>query len=356
MNAGDAVRHLSRDELEAAPLRLVVEEDAGDRVQAEAFAIVDGDPVAVHLRDAVRAPRVERRELVLRRLLHLAEHLARAGLVEPRLRGCFPHRLEHPGDAERGELASQYGLGPGGLHEALRGEIVDLARRCIADRIDQRVLVEEVGGHQVDLVDEVRDPFIWRGGATAYDPDNAVAFAEEQFGQVRAVLAGYSGDEGGRRRSATRATPRGARCTLPAWRQRVHTFTLVIVPSTTTRATCRLGFQTRRVRLLACDTLLPKATPRSHMKQRFRLICLVIPYSLPCRPPSASASSRAAVSCHVPCWTPSRPGRMILRVGLPVASWAPAPSSPAARPRWHRSRRSSRSAPSPRRRLCGGRP
>src|SRR5439155_26458074 len=65
-------------------------------------------------------------------------------------------------------------------------------------------------------------------------------------------------------------TPRGARGTFPALRQRVQTFTFVILPSTSVRTTWRFGFHVRRVRLFACDTLLPKATPLSQWKQRLR--------------------------------------------------------------------------------------
>ena len=73
------------DELQAAARRLVVEQDAGDGVQAVALAVVDGDPVAVHLRHAVRAARVERRRLALRHLADLAEHLA---TTTPGRSGC----------------------------------------------------------------------------------------------------------------------------------------------------------------------------------------------------------------------------------------------------------------------------
>src|SRR5512142_239632 len=65
----------------------------------------------------------------------------------------------------------------------------------------------------------------------------------------------------GWRRHATAACPRGARLILPAFRQRVHTFTFSIFPSTTVRTTCRFGFHVRRVLLFACDTLFPNATP-----------------------------------------------------------------------------------------------
>ena len=67
LDARDAVGDLARDELAAAARALVVEEDARAREQAVALAVVDGDVVAVDLGDAVRAARVERRRLALRR-------------------------------------------------------------------------------------------------------------------------------------------------------------------------------------------------------------------------------------------------------------------------------------------------
>src|SRR6476469_3761024 len=77
----------------------------------------------------------------------------------------------------------------------------------------------------------------------------------------------------GPRRHAT-CTPRGARGTLPALRQRVQTFTFVILPSTRVRTTCRFGFHVRRVLLFAWETLLPNATPLSQWKQRLRAMAM----------------------------------------------------------------------------------
>src|ERR1019366_4943479 len=82
---GDGVRHLSRDELEAAPRGLVIEEDSTHRVEAERLAVVHGDPVRIHLRDSVGRARIEGRRLLLRRLDYLAELFAGTGLVESRL-------------------------------------------------------------------------------------------------------------------------------------------------------------------------------------------------------------------------------------------------------------------------------
>src|SRR5712691_2596285 len=77
LDARHPVGHLAGDELEAAPRRLVVEQDPAAGEEVVALAIVHRDGVAVHLGDAVRAARVKGRVLVLGRLPHLAEHLAR---------------------------------------------------------------------------------------------------------------------------------------------------------------------------------------------------------------------------------------------------------------------------------------
>src|SRR5262249_57175205 len=82
LDARHPVGDLAGHELATAARALVVEEDPRARVEAVALAVVDGDMVAVHLGHAVRAPRVKRGGLALRRLAHLAEHLARARLVE----------------------------------------------------------------------------------------------------------------------------------------------------------------------------------------------------------------------------------------------------------------------------------
>ena len=157
LDARDAVGDLARHELEAAPRRLVVEEDAGDREQVVALAVVDRDEVPVGLGHAVGAARVERRLLVLRHLAHLAEHLRRRRLVEADRRIDAADRLEHARHADRRELGGEHRLRPRRRHEALRGEVVDLVRAAVAHRLLQRHLVEQVGLEQLDAALEVRD-------------------------------------------------------------------------------------------------------------------------------------------------------------------------------------------------------
>ena len=96
----------------------------------------------------------------------------------------------------------------------------------------------------------------WRAGI----PPSAVY--RQKKGEPQG-LPSHNPDRGSNSAQTVAACPRGARRTLFAFRQRVQTFTFVILPSCTTRTTCKLGFQVRRVLLLACDTLLPKVTPLS---------------------------------------------------------------------------------------------
>src|SRR5581483_12195868 len=55
-----AVSDFPGDKFNAAPGTFVVEEDAAGSVEAVAFTIVHGDPVAVDLGDSIRAAWVER--------------------------------------------------------------------------------------------------------------------------------------------------------------------------------------------------------------------------------------------------------------------------------------------------------
>ena len=127
-------------------------------MEVVALAVVHGDPVAVHLGDAVRGPRVERGALGLRHLLHLAEHLRARGLVEADARVDGADGVEHPGHAERCRLPREHRLAPGGLHEGLGGEVVHLVGTVIAQDVEDRDLVEEVAGDELDAVLEVGDP------------------------------------------------------------------------------------------------------------------------------------------------------------------------------------------------------
>src|SRR5439155_245346 len=96
----DAVRDLPRDEQLAAARGFVIEEDPRAREDPITLPIVYRDVVAVDLRDAIRAPRVEGRQLVLRARADLAEHFRGGRLVEAALVGHAPDGLDQPRHAE----------------------------------------------------------------------------------------------------------------------------------------------------------------------------------------------------------------------------------------------------------------
>ena len=195
LDAGHAVGDLARDELQAAPRRLVVEEDPRAGEEVVRLAVVDRDEVAVDLGHSVGAARVEGRALVLRRLEHAAEHLAGRGLVEADGRVDLPDRLQHAGDPHGGELGGQHRLGPRGGHERLRRQVVDLVRLGLLQRRREGRLVEQVGLHEPEVIAHVVDALVRLGGRAAHHSPHVVALCQEQLGQVRAVLPGDAGDQ-----------------------------------------------------------------------------------------------------------------------------------------------------------------
>ena len=72
LDAGDAARDLARDEGLAADRALMIEQDAVRGIHAVGLAVIDRNPVAIQLGDAVRRARVERRGFLLRHLLNQA--------------------------------------------------------------------------------------------------------------------------------------------------------------------------------------------------------------------------------------------------------------------------------------------
>jgi hypothetical protein len=61
-------------------------------------------------------------------------------------------------------------------------------------------------------------------------------------------------------------------CTLPALMQLVQTFMRAALPfAGWTRIDCRLGLKRRRVRLFACETLLPNCGPLPQTSHRFAM-------------------------------------------------------------------------------------
>ncbi len=97
----------------------------------------------------------------MRRLAHHAEHFRGRCLVEPALAAArragsadpaeHPDRLEHPENAEPGDLTGQFRLLPGHWHVGDRGEVIHLVRLDSFHRVDQAALIEQVTADKLDL-------------------------------------------------------------------------------------------------------------------------------------------------------------------------------------------------------------
>ena len=199
--AGD----LAGDESFAADRAFVVEEDAVAGVDAIGFAVVDGDPVGVELGDGVGAARVEGRGFLLRGFLDEAVEFGGRCLVEAGL-------LFQAEDADRFQDAQRaQAVGVGGVFGrfeadgdmALRGQVVDFVGLNLLDDADQiggvgqvAVVQDEIAVADVRVLVQVVDAIRVERRRAALDAVDDVAFAEQQFGQIGAVLAGDAGDQG----------------------------------------------------------------------------------------------------------------------------------------------------------------
>ena len=88
------------------------------------------------------------------------------------------------------------------LHVALGGEIVDLGRLDLLDDADQVGAVGEVAVVEleadvglVQVAVEVIDPSGVEGRGAPLDAVDDVALAQQQFGEIGAVLSGHAGDQ-----------------------------------------------------------------------------------------------------------------------------------------------------------------
>ena len=68
-------------------------------------------------------------------------------------------------------------------------------RPHFVDDPDQRELIEEVTGLEVDAVEQVLDPPVIRGAGSADQSVDLIALLEEQLREIRTVLAGNSGNK-----------------------------------------------------------------------------------------------------------------------------------------------------------------
>jgi len=142
---------------------------------------------------------MERGEFGLRNLAHLAIHLRRRRLVEADrvlpLAADETNRLEHPQDAETGDVGGELGLRERHRYERDRAEVVDLVGLHGAQCCDE---AREVGEVAVDdsHVRELGEKRLDLRVVLALDePVHLVALFVEELREVLAVLAGDARDE-----------------------------------------------------------------------------------------------------------------------------------------------------------------
>jgi len=205
-DVGQAAGDFAGDKGFAAARAFVVEQNAVAGIHAVGLAVVHGDPVGVELGHGVGAARVKGRGFLLRGFLHQAVEFRGAGLVEAGF-------LFHPQNANGFQNAQgSHAVNVGGVfgaleadgHMALRAEVVDFVglgllddAREVAGVAQVAVVQGEAGVVNVRVLVDVVNPLgVERAGA-ALDAVHDVAFFKQEFGEIRAVLAGDAGDEGG---------------------------------------------------------------------------------------------------------------------------------------------------------------
>ena len=202
LDHGGGPSDLPRHEGLPAPGGLVVEQDPVAGEQAVALAIVDGHPVGIRFGGRVGASRIEGRCLALGHLPHLAVHLGAARLVELRGQPGLVDGLQDAHGAQGRHVARVLGDVEAHADVALGGEVVDLVGPHPVQELDQvgrvadvTVVQEEPDPIDVGILVEMVDALGIEGGGAADDAVDLVAFAEEELGEIRAVLAGDARDE-----------------------------------------------------------------------------------------------------------------------------------------------------------------
>ena len=197
--AGD----LAGDEGFAAYRRFVVEQDAVAGIDAIGLAVIDGDPVGIELGHRIGAARIERRGFLLRSFLHQTEQFGGGSLVE----AGFLSQAENADGFQNAQCAQCVGVGgvfrlfERDRHMALRRQVVDFIRLHLLDDVHQAggighvaVVQNERAALFMRILVQVVDAVGIEQRSAALDAVHLVAFFQQQFGEIGAVLAGNAGD------------------------------------------------------------------------------------------------------------------------------------------------------------------
>ena len=188
----------------AAPRAFVVEQDSGAGKEAVSFAIIDRLPVGVKLGTGVGTARVKRRVESLRRRRR-AVHLRAGRLIKlDRLRSIqVPDGLEQPQAAQSDDVGRIKRLVERDPDVALGTQIVHLVRPDLFHDHRQAGRVGKVGivemkplvNRRIAREQMVDALTIQTAGAPDQTVHLVIRLAQEEFGEIRPVLPGDSGDQ-----------------------------------------------------------------------------------------------------------------------------------------------------------------
>ena len=182
----------------------MVEQDAVAGINAIGFAVVDRDPVGVHLGHRIRTSGVERGGFLLRSFLHQTVEFGRRGLVETGLLLQFQDAdgLQNAQTTQGINVRRVFGALKADRHMGLGAQVVDfIGLRFLNDAnqvagVGEVAVVQlEIGVFYVRILVNVIDPLGVEGTGTAFDAVHDVAFFQEELGQIGSVLACDTGDE-----------------------------------------------------------------------------------------------------------------------------------------------------------------
>ncbi len=204
LDARQGTRNLARDKCFTADRRLMVKQNAITGIETIRLAVIHGDPVAIHFGHGIRAARVKRGGFGLRNFLHQAIQFARRGLVKP---GLFlqPQNadgFEHTQHAQGVRIGRVFRFFKAHRNMGLRSEVINFIRLGLLDDADEAGAICHVAMVQkkthaffmailIQVVDAVG---IEQRGAPLQAMHD-VAFVEQEFGQVSAILPGHAGNQ-----------------------------------------------------------------------------------------------------------------------------------------------------------------
>ena len=196
-NAPGGQRDLAGNKIFAAAFGFVVEQNAVHGKHSIGLAVFFYDPKAVLLCHGIGAVGVERRGFTLGHFLNLAIQFAGGCLIHAGFLGKAQNAagLENAQHTQCIHIAGIFGHIKAHLHMALCCQIVNFIRLHQTDDADQTAGIRKVAVMQRDPAHQMIDARRVGNGSAAGDAVHLVAFFQQKFCQIRAILTGDAGDQ-----------------------------------------------------------------------------------------------------------------------------------------------------------------